>query len=96
MLVENSNNVIIINSKPPPVLEPTLTDMSALLTCPYCTSCVTTKTYPQNGAFTFLAIGCFATCCLCCIPLICTRFKDIKHECPTCTSEVGVFRRIGQ
>ena len=92
----SAHNVIIINSKPPPVLEPSLTDHPTLLTCPYCTSCVTTKVSPQLGAFTFLAVGCFASCCLCCIPLILTRFKDMKHECPTCTFEVGVFRRIGQ
>lgn len=92
----NSHNVVIINSRPPPVLEPSLTETSTLLSCPYCENRVLSETHEQFGAFTFLAMGCFATCCLCCIPCIFSSFKDIKHECPTCKSEVGVFRRIGQ
>lgn len=93
---QNPNNVIIINSRPPPVLAPSLTDEPTLLTCPYCTSCVTTKTSLQFGAFTFLAIGCFASCCLCCLPCCIPVFKDVKHECPTCCSQVGVFRRLSE
>ena len=94
---QNNEHVILkMSNKPVPILEPTLTDEQAFLTCPYCANHVTTLTSPKLGAFTFLSIGCFATCCLCCIPCIFPQFKDVKHECPACKSEVGVFHRIGQ
>ena len=88
-------SAVLTTTKPPPVLEPTLTEKPTLLSCPYCANRVITETSEQFGAFTFLAIGCFASCALCCIPCIFPQFKDIRHECPTCKSEVGVFNRIG-
>lgn len=81
--------------RPPPMIEPTLTDAPTLMTCPYCREKITTNTTEQFGAFTFLSIGCFATCCLCCIPCLLPIFKDIKHECSKCGVEVGTFGRVG-
>ncbi len=84
-----------VTIKPPPVLKATLTDAPTLLTCPYCTDRVTTLTRYQFGAFTFMSVGCFASCFLCCIPCFVDFFKDVKHECPKCGSQVGIFGRIG-
>ena len=63
------HNVIIINSKPPPIGQH-FTEDPALLTCPYCATVATKITPPIRLPSHSLSIGCFASCCLCCIPCI--------------------------
>ena len=70
------------------------TALYTLLTCGYCQSKITTLTTDEFGAFTFLSIGCYLTCCLCCIPCILPNFKDVHHKCPNCSRSIGLFTRI--
>lgn len=67
-------------------------------TCPNCGAAIVTATSYVTGTLTWLAclglcvIGCDAGCCL--IPFCVDSMKDVIHTCPSCGTQVGVFRRM--
>lgn len=68
------------------------------MSCPNCKLNIVTATSYVTGTLTWLAclglcvIGCDAGCCL--IPFCFDPLKDVVHICPSCCTQLGVFRRM--
>ncbi|XP_068687660.1 LITAF domain-containing protein-like [Montipora capricornis] len=68
------------------------------MTCPNCRATIVTSTDYVTGTLTWLAclglcvVGCDAGCCL--IPFCVDSMKDVIHTCPSCGTQVGVYRRM--
>lgn len=73
-------------------------EVPVAMTCPNCRANIVTATTFVTGTLTWLAclglcvIGCDLGCCL--IPFCVDPLKDIVHTCPSCLTQVGVFRRM--
>uniref|UniRef100_A0A671TK02 LITAF domain-containing protein n=1 Tax=Sparus aurata TaxID=8175 RepID=A0A671TK02_SPAAU len=61
--------------------------------CPKCHQTVLSKVNYSAGLLTYLFCGGLFLCC-CLIPFCVDRLRDAKHTCPTCKTELGVYKRL--
>ncbi|XP_014662288.1 PREDICTED: lipopolysaccharide-induced tumor necrosis factor-alpha factor homolog [Priapulus caudatus] len=66
--------------------------------CPHCQQHVNTVCEYETGMFAWLIVGvlclvgCWLGCCL--IPLCIDDCKDVRHTCPNCRNNIGMFKRL--
>ena len=60
--------------------------------CPNCQKTITTKTFSEHGALTWISAGvlCFVMCC--CIPFCVDSCDDVTHTCPSCNITLGLHK----
>ncbi|XP_020609389.1 lipopolysaccharide-induced tumor necrosis factor-alpha factor homolog [Orbicella faveolata] len=93
-----STTTTIIQQPATQILAINFGEVPVAMTCPNCRANIVTATTFVTGTLTWLAclglcvIGCDAGCCL--IPFCFDPLKDVIHTCPSCVTQVGVFRRM--
>uniref|UniRef100_UPI0037E96242 LITAF domain-containing protein-like n=1 Tax=Semicossyphus pulcher TaxID=241346 RepID=UPI0037E96242 len=75
-----------------------LGDGPVQVACPKCNQTVLTKVDYSSGVLTYLFCGGLFLCGFvlgcCLIPFCVDRLKNAKHSCPTCKTELGVYKRL--
>lgn len=94
-----ANTTTTIIQQPTAVLATvTFRESPVAMTCPNCRASVVTGINYVTGTLTWLAclglcvVGCDGGCCL--IPFCLDSMKDVEHVCPSCGTQVGVYRRM--
>ncbi|KAL2100768.1 hypothetical protein ACEWY4_002529 [Coilia grayii] len=73
-------------------------DVSVEVHCPVCAKMVMTRVERNSGVLTWISclgisvVGCIYGCCL--IPFCVDSLKDAHHHCPSCSSLLGVYKRL--